>query len=144
VSVETVSRETQLDPWYVTGLIDGIGSFTYSRSGRQLAVYFAVKLGAKVNAPPPDGDDSTAGLLGDLKRFFSGGAIYASATSSYFRVQRRDDLVAVVDHFDRFPLRAKREVYEVWREMVIAKRAFRKPDRNRLDTLAQELSALTR
>ena len=70
VSVETVSRETALDPWYVTGLIDGVGSFTYSRSGRQLAIYFAVKLG------------STSFLLDDLKAFFQGGAIYQSARAS--------------------------------------------------------------
>lgn len=141
MSVETVSRETQLDPWYVTGLIDGIGSFTYSRSGRQLAVYFAVKVGAKASA---ELDPTGHHLLDDLKGFFAGGAIYTSATSSYFRVQRRDELAAVVDHFDRFPLRAKRRIYEVWREMVLVKRAFRKPDRERLDVLAHELSNLTR
>ena len=131
MSVETVSRETTLDPWYVTGLIDGVGSFTYSRSGKQLAVYFAVKAGSPT-------------LLEDLHTFFGGGAIYASERSSYFRVQRRDDLTAVLDHFDRYPLRTKREVYEIWREMVVAKRAFRKPDRDRLESLARELSALSR
>ncbi len=132
VSVETVSRETTLDPWYVTGLIDGIGSFTYSRSGKQLAIYFAVKLG------------STTFLLDELKAFFQGGAIYQSARANYFRVQRRDDLQLVVEHFDHYPLRAKRDVYDVWREMVIAKQAFRRPDRERLERLATELSALTR
>lgn len=132
MSVETVSRETTLDPWYVTGLIDGVGSFTYSRSGKQLAVYFAVKVSGSVS------------VLEELQAFFGGGAIYASARSSYFRIQRRDDLTAVLDHFDRFPLRTKREVYEVWREMVIAKRTFRRPERDRLDSLATELSNLTR
>jgi len=132
VSVETVSHETLLDPWYVSGLIDGIGSFTFSRSGKQLAVYFAVKLGG------------ASFLLADLQRFFRGGAIYESAKASYFRVQRREHLTAVVDHFDRFPLRAKAQVYTVWREMVVAKQAFRKPDRGRLDQLAAELSTLTR
>ena len=132
MSVETVSRETSLDPWYVTGLIDGIGSFTYSRSGKQLAVYFAVKAsGSPV-------------VLEDLHAFFGGGAIYTTARSSYFRIQRREDLATVVDHFDRFPLRTKRELYEVWREMVIAKSAFRRPDRARLDALADDLSNLTR
>ena len=130
--METVSRETILDPWYVTGLIDGVGSFTYSRSGKQLAVYFAVKLG------------SATFILDDLKTFFQGGAIYQNARASYFRVQRRDELQLVIEHFDRYPLRAKRDVYGVWREMVVAKQAFRKPDRERLERLATELSALSR
>jgi hypothetical protein len=132
VSVETVSRETTLDAWYVTGLIDGVGSFTYSRSGKQLAVYFAVKASGSVT------------VLGELQTFFGCGAIYSTGSSSYFRIQRRADLATVLDHFDRFPLRTKREVYSVWREMVIAKRAFRKPDRDRLESLATELSNLTR
>jgi hypothetical protein len=83
-------------------------------------------------------------VLEDLKSFFRGGRIYGIGHSSYFRVQRREDLAAVVDHFDRYPLRTKREIYEVWRAMVIAKRAFRKPDRDQLELLASELSALTR
>src|SRR6266540_3811771 len=33
-----------LNPWYVTGLVEGEGTFTYSRSGSHLALYFAVKL----------------------------------------------------------------------------------------------------
>lgn len=131
MSVETVSRETSLAAWYVTGLIDGVGSFTYSRSGKQLAVYFAVKV-------------SGSTVLEELQAFFGAGAIYSSGRSSYFRIQRRKDLTAVLDHFDRFPLRTKRAVYEVWREMVIAKSAFRKPDRDRLESLASELSHLAR
>jgi hypothetical protein len=132
VSVETVSRETHLDPWYVTGLIDGVGSFTYSRSGKQLAVYFAVKV------------SSGGEVLGDLKQFFGAGAIYTTGPSNYFRIQKREELRRVLDHFDRFRLRAKRAVYEIWREMVIAKQAFRRPDRERLELLATELSALSR
>ena len=122
--METVSRETAIDPWYVTGLIDGIGTFTYSRSGKQLAVYFAVKTNHR--------------LLEQLQTFFGVGAVY----DRYFRVQRRDELPKVVEHFDRFPLWAKRNEYEVWREMVVLKQAFRQPNRERLEQLAHELSHL--
>jgi len=121
--VETVSRETAIDPWYVTGLIDGIGTFTYSRSGRQLAVYFAVKTNHR--------------LLEQLQGFFGVGAVY----NRYFRVQRRDELPKILDHFDRYPLSAKHEEYGIWREMVLAKQAFRQPDRERLEALASQLSA---
>ncbi len=129
--METVSRETaQLDPWYVTGLIDGIGTFTYSRSGRQLAVYFGVKASTRA--------------LDELRDFFGVGAIYNVRGSDYYRVQRRDELPTIVDHFDRYVLRAKREAFEVWRQMVTAKQEFRQPDRDRLEQLAVELSNLSR
>lgn len=125
--METFSRGT-LDPAYVTGFVDAAGSFTYSRSSKQLALYFAVKL-SPVDRP----------LLEELQAFFGGiGRIYSEA---YFRVTRRDELMAVVEHFDRHPLQSsKREVYELWREMVLAKQEFRRPDRERLDQLADEIS----
>lgn len=141
--METFSRGT-FEPWYVTGFVDGEGSFTYSRSGRQIALYFAVKL-----------TEADRALLEHLQRFFGGiGNIYKvvarapktasgyTKTASYFRVTRLEDLKRIVEHFDRFPLQtAKRVSYEIWREMVVLKQAFRKPDRERLNTLAAQLSA---
>jgi len=141
--METFSRGT-FEPWYVTGFIDGEGSFTYSRSGRQIGLYFAVKL-----------TETDRTILEQLQRFFGGiGSIYRVAprtprpgsghtkTTSYFRVTRLEDLKRVVDHFDRYPLQtAKRGSYQIWREMVILKQAFRKPDREQLNALAVKLSA---
>lgn len=129
VLVGTFSRGT-LDPAWVTGFADAAGSFTYSRSSKQLALYFSVKV--------PDAD---RGLLEDLQSYFAAGRIYEPA---YFRVNRRADLARVVEHFDRHPLRSsKRAAYEVWREMVIAKQTFRHPDRELLAHLVDRLSALT-
>jgi hypothetical protein len=129
VAVGTFSRET-LDPLWVTGFADAAGSFTYSRSSKQLALYFSVKLA-----------DADRALLEDLQTFFDAGRIYQPA---YFRVTRREELVRVVDHFERYPLRSsKREVYELWREMVVAKQQFRRPDRERLAALAARLSELS-
>ena len=112
----------------MTGFVDAAGSFTYSRSSKQLALYFAVKV--------PAGDRA---LVEDIQAFFGGiGRIYDEA---YYRVTRRTELTAIVDHFDRYPLRSsKREVYRLWREMVIAKQDFRRPDRERLAELAHEIS----
>ncbi len=139
----TFSRGT-FEPWYVTGFVDGAGSFTYSRSGRQIGLYFAVKL-----------TEADRIVLDHLQQFFGGiGNIYKvvprtpragsgyTKTVSYFRVTRLEDLKRVVDHFDRYPLQtAKRGSYEIWREMVALKQAFRKPDRERLNALAAQLSA---
>jgi hypothetical protein len=133
--VETFSRET-LDPWFVTGFVDGEGSFTFSRSGKQIALYFAIKLAATERA-----------FLEAIQAFFGGvGRIYDVAARTkavvMFRVTRIDDLVQVVTHFDSYPLQSeKRRVYEVWRRMVDLKREFRKADHDALDELAVELSS---
>ena len=146
--METFSRETHqpepLAPEWVTGFADGEASFTYSRSSTQIALYFAVKLTA---AEEP--------LLQRLQAFFGGGTIYhvqpraprersgATKTASYFRISRHDELPAVVAHFDRYPLRStKKQVYELWRMMVLAKQQFRKPDRELLERLAEVITSL--
>jgi len=134
----------RLDPWYVTGFTEGEGAFTYSRSGRQLALYFAIKLTA-----------ADRGLLANLQSFFHGaGRIYRVAprhprsasgwtkTAAYYRVCRREDLERIVAHFDRYPLRgAKSASYRIWRQMVVLKRQFRRPNRAALDALAAQLSS---
>jgi LAGLIDADG endonuclease len=134
----------RLDPWYVTGFAEGDGAFTYSRSGRQLALYFAIKL--------PEADRE---LLANLQDFFHGaGRIYRvvprlprersgfTKTAAYYRVCRREDLERIVAHFDRYPLRgAKAASYRIWRRMVVLKRDFRRPDRALLDALAARLSS---
>lgn len=129
----------------MTGFVEGEGTFTYSRSGRQMALYFAIKL---TEADEP--------ILASIRDFFGGiGSIYLvqprdcaapargrTKAGSYYRVSRRDELLVVVNHFDRYPLRgAKATSYEVWRQMVMLKQKFRKPRRDLLDELAARLSA---
>ena len=118
----------------MTGFVEAAGSFTYSRSGKQLAVYFSVRL--------PEVD---RGLLEELQQFFGGaGRIYpgAGARSAFYRVSHRIELNAVVSHFDAYPLRShKAAAYAIWREMVVLKQQFRAPDRERLERLAEQLSA---
>ena len=56
---------------------------------------------------------------------------------------RHDELPTLVDHLDRYPLQGpKAAPYAIWREMVLLKQAFRRPDRDQLETLARRLSAV--
>jgi len=142
--METVSRETSAlaDPWYVTGLVEGKGAFTYSRSGRSLVLYFSMKVSAADRV-----------LLDTLQRYFGGvGRIYKvrsrarapgeSVSAWYYRVARVRELQHVADHFERYPLRgAKSVAFRLWRQMLDGKARLRKADWHRLDSLAQELSA---
>lgn len=134
--METFSRETleRLDPWYVTGFIEAQGTFTYSRNGRQMALYFGIKL--------PEADEP---VLQAIRDFFGGiGSIYfvQAGASAYYRVCRREQLPVIVEHIDNYPLRSsKRAAYEIWREMVVLKQRFRQPPRDELRLLAEQLSA---
>jgi hypothetical protein len=136
-----------LDPWYVTGFVDGEGIFTYNRDrGRtRTAVVFAIRLVATDRA-----------ILESVRRFFGGsGRIYSapkraarrragfSKATCYFKVTRPAELLRIVDHFDRYPLQAqKRQVYDIWREMVFLRAAYHGgPQPAELDDLAAKLSA---
>lgn len=143
--METFSRET-LDPQYVTGFADGEGTFTYSRSGRQMALYFAIKLTAADEPTLLQVQDYFGGIgrIYDVKARAPRPGSGATKSAKYYRVSHRDELVVIVDHFDRYPLRTKkREGYEIWRTMVLLKRKFRDPDRELLDNLAAKLSSLS-
>ena len=124
----------ELDPWYVTGFAEGQGSFTYSRNGKQLSLYFSIKL-----------SDADEPILTAVQSFFGGiGSIYyvQPRASAYYRVCRREQLPIIVEHFDAYPLRgSKLAAYRIWREMVMLKQRFRQPDREELQDLAAQLSA---
>ena len=123
-----------LAPEYVTGLADASGSFTFSRAASNISVYFSLRL--------PEQDRV---ILKGLQSYWGGGSIYPiSPGGLYYRVTRHNELLPVVDHFDRYPLQGhKREAFGIWREMVEIKSRFRHPDRERLDELAERLSLLT-
>lgn len=122
-----------LAPEYVSGLTEAIGSFTFSRSRRNLTVYFALRL--PVRDRP---------ILDAVRELLAAGRLYNVPGAVYLRVSRHDELQRVVDHFNRYPLKGHRhEAFLVWKEMVAIKSRFRQPDRPRLSSLAEQLSALT-
>jgi hypothetical protein len=138
--METVSR---LDPWWVTGLIDGEGTFTFSRHNNSVSLYFGLKLTA-----------ADSEIVHRVAEFFGVGRIYevkarapkgnggATKTATYYRVQRHDELPIVTNHFDTYPLQSKkREAYKIWRGMVEIKREFRGRNAEALKELCLVLSA---
>jgi hypothetical protein len=140
--METFSHGT-LDPWWVTGLVDGEGSFTFNRNGRQIAVVFQVKL-----------TGADADVLVRLQQFFGVGRIYkvaartptamsgATKTAAMYRVNRHDELPRITSHFDAYPLQSyKANAFKIWRGMVTLKTEFRGRNKEALEELAFALSA---
>ena len=137
----------ELDPWYVTGFCDGEAAFTYSRSGGTFAISFSIKQRS---------DNSQ--IIEDIWEFFNHvGNVYngkrAAPTknsgdtkpSVIYKVSRVDELLVIINHFDRYPPKSKKknEAYNVWREMVMHKSDnYYKVDYNKLRALAEKLSSL--
>ncbi|HEY4181044.1 MAG TPA: LAGLIDADG family homing endonuclease [Kofleriaceae bacterium] len=118
--VERIGK--RLNPWWVTGLVDGEGSFTYQTSTTgQVMVVFALKL-----------TQADSAVVWRVQDFFAAGRIYTTKarvpskqgegwtkTATYFRVIRKAELPRIVDHFEVYPLQSKKqEAFAIWKEMV--------------------------
>ena len=96
-----------LDPWFVTGLVDGEGCFCVSfakrqkmRMGLEVRPSFALSLTERDRL-----------LLLDLQTFFGCGAIRHSRSDRTFKYESRsvDELIEhVVPHFESYPLRGSK------------------------------------
>ena len=92
-----------LDPWFVTGLVEGEGCFCVSfqvrpkmRLGLEVRPSFALSLNERDQA-----------LLADLQTYFGCGSIRNSRSDRTFKFESRSTrelLNAVVPHFESFPL----------------------------------------
>jgi hypothetical protein len=138
--VETISR---LEPWWVTGLVDGEGTFTYSRTNNSVALYFGLKLtAADSEIVHRVADYFRVGRIYEVKARAPTGNGGATKSATYYRVQRHDELPIITEHFDTYPLQSKkRDAYKIWRAMVDIKREFRGRNREVLQELCLALSA---
>ena len=116
-----------LNPWFITGFADAEAAFTFSRSENAFALYFSITQRA-----------DNRGMLEKIQQYFDGvGKIYSrkeslptnnsghTKASAVYRVCRQEELLRIIEHFDKFPLQSKkREVYNVWRAMAIEKTKY--------------------
>jgi len=124
------------NPSFVTGLLEGAGSFTYSRGRSQLTLVFALRMSGE-NRP----------LLERIRRFFrDAGRIYqrADGGSCLYRITRPNELLRLVEHLDTHPLVGdKRRLYEIWRELVMERATHQgsRPTPEQLSLLARLTAA---
>jgi len=136
----------KLDPWFVTGFCEGEAAFTYSRGKESLGAYFSVRQRY-----------DNYHIINKLQDFFGGiGKIYYAdghepskfsghtKPSLFFRVTRVEELLKIVEHFEKFPLQGKKqEAFRAWKKLVDYKADyFRRPDRNILEELRLQVSVL--
>ena len=133
-----------LNPYYISGLVEGQGGFTYTKMGGNVYPYFALRL-SSADLP----------LLEKIKGFFKAGTIYkiekrtytmnnqayTSGTMAFFKVYRMDELMKLVWHFADYPLIGKKAAaFKIWKEMVMLKAVNRKEDWPKLHELAAQLT----
>ncbi|MCA1708839.1 MAG: LAGLIDADG family homing endonuclease [Actinobacteria bacterium] len=96
-------EKAALDPWYVSGLVEGEGCFCVSfalrpklRTGLEVRPSFSLSL-----------NERDRGLLRDLAAYFGCGFIRRSRSDRTFKFEVRsmnDLLRRVIPHFERYPL----------------------------------------
>ena len=93
--------KSPLNPWFITGFIDGEGSFNISisknntyKDGWRIKLTFSVGLHSKDKV-----------LLECIQTYFKVGGVFKQGSQSYqFRVQSTKDLAVIINHFDKYPL----------------------------------------
>lgn len=114
---------SQLHPWYVTGLVEGEGSFSVSFNLRpKLSVGIETRPSFSVTLSERD-----LNLLKALKAFFGCGAIRYSRSDHTYKYEVRSvaDLARkILPHFERYPLAGgKGEDFRKFAEIVRLVRA---------------------
>lgn len=100
---KVTNKKSNMDPWFVTGLIDAEGSFTvsvlkssYTKTG------WAVNARFKITVHISDID-----LMLKLKNFFGediGKMVIFKDTCTYHVDKLKDILEVIIPHFDKYPL----------------------------------------
>ncbi len=108
----------KLNPWYVTGLVEGEGCFSVSFNlKRALKVGIETRPSFSLSLKEEDLD-----LLKALRGFFKCGAIrYSRSDRTYkYEVRNVSDLMRkIIPHFQRYPLRGtKRKSFRLFSEIV--------------------------
>ena len=108
-----------MNPYYVSGLVEGEGCFAVSFSMRQ-------KLKLKIETRPSFSlslNRRDLELLKSLREYFKCGAIRFSANDNTYKFEVRavKDLVKkIIPHFEKFPLRGKKkEDFDKFKEICI-------------------------
>lgn len=137
--------QNTLNPYFVSGLTEGEGSFSYWKSGGRVYPQFAIKLNIKdrpLIEKVQNFFEGIGSLYGAKARTYTlNDVVYTSGELSIFRVCQIGELMKLVWHFLDYPLEGKKaEAFKVWKEMVMIKAVNRKEDWPKLHDLAVELT----
>ena len=107
-----------IDPWWVTGFLDGEGCFHVSiTENKNYQLAWQVRPRFQIGIHVKD-----KALLEDVKNYLRVGKIYKSGPELIqLKVQSLKQLETVINHFDKFPLKTKKRSDFKLLKMVIIK-----------------------
>ena len=106
----------KINPWFLTGFIDGEGCFWVSlskdntrKTGLRVKLYFEIHLHKRDIA-----------LLEQIKKFFGAGNIYTKKDNSItYLVTSVKELQEIRKHFEKYPLLTKKRAdFELWAQIL--------------------------
>lgn len=112
-----------LNPWYVTGVVEGEGCFSVSFSmKRRFKVGIETRPSFSISLNKKD-----VGLLEEIRKFFACGGIRYSHTDRTYKFEVRsvrDLCERIIPHFEKYPLHgSKKNDYERFKEICRMVRA---------------------
>lgn len=131
----------KLNPWFVTGFVDGDGSFLINvrpKSGRSLS--YSVELGFRINLHSTD-----RALLASIQEYFGVGRLTAESEeyAQYF-VGSLKDLSVIINHFDKYPLISQKwsyyKLFKLAFEMVQSKEHLTQEGLNKIVSIKSSLN----
>jgi len=112
-----IINQTNLNPWFLTGFIDGEGCFRIALTKIKREIGWRVQLFFQINLHSKD-----RALLESIKNFLDVGQIQVSGKNLIqYRIQTLDEITVFLKHLDKYPLITKKkadyllfkEVYEL-------------------------------
>lgn len=136
----TAQNKIHLNPWFLSGFIDGEGCFRVSltkvnrASGWRVQLFFQITLQTKDRA-----------LLESVRDFFGVGKIQPSGKNLIqYRIQTFDELAILINHLENYPLiTQKRADYELFKnayELMLKKEHLNKVGLNKIVSLKASLN----
>lgn len=127
-----------LDPWFVTGLVEGEGCFTVSFAFRR-----RLKIGVETRPSFSISlNERDLPLIQSIHRFFNCGAVRFSRNDRTYKYESRSvtDLVTrVIPHFAKFPLKgSKAKDFEVFADICRKVRANQHLNRDSLKKIIED------
>jgi hypothetical protein len=113
-NLRIIQREnSSLDPWFLTGFIDGEGCFRIPITKIDRAIGWRVQLFFQITLHEKDKI-----LLENIKNCLSVGKIHKSGKNLLqYRIQTFDELTVLLDHLENYPLISQKKAdYELFRK----------------------------
>ena len=116
INISAIVSKIKLNPYFITGFSDGEGSFVIIiRRNSKFKIGWRIEARFQIGLHPRD-----QAILELIQSYFGLGMISKlDETSVEYRVTRLQDLIKIIDHFNKYSLiTQKRADFILWKEVV--------------------------